>query len=61
VLDRVLQLVPPRLLRGIERIVVLPTRGTARPGGYLSSCFNLQERAAARERRARVMMRHHAA
>ena len=35
-LDRVLQLVPPRLLRGIERIFLVPTRGTARPGGYLN-------------------------
>jgi hypothetical protein len=35
-LDRVLQLVPRRLLRGIDRIVVLPTRGTGRPGGYVN-------------------------
>ncbi len=34
-LDQVLQLVPRRLLRGIDRILVLPTRGTGRPGGYL--------------------------
>jgi hypothetical protein len=35
-LDRVLQVVPPSLLQGIERILVVPTRGTARPGGYLN-------------------------
>lgn len=40
-LDRVLQLVPSRLLRGVERIVVLPTRGTARPGGYLNGAISI--------------------
>jgi hypothetical protein len=40
-LDRVLQLVPPRLLRGVKRIVVLPTRGTARPGGYLNGIVSV--------------------
>lgn len=40
-LDRVLQLVPARLLRGIERILVLPTRGTARPGGYLTGIVSV--------------------
>src|SRR6266508_110988 len=40
-LDRVLQLVPLRLLSGIERILVLPTRGTARPGGYLNGIVSV--------------------
>ncbi len=40
-LDRALQLVPLRLLRGVERIVVLPTRGTARPGGYLNGIVSV--------------------
>jgi hypothetical protein len=40
-LDRVLQLTPLRLLWGVERIVVLPTRGTARPGGYLNGIVSL--------------------
>src|SRR6266540_2469927 len=40
-LDRVLQLVPLRILRGIDRVVVLPTRGTARPGGYLNGIVSI--------------------
>jgi hypothetical protein len=40
-LDRVLQLVPLGLLRRVERIVVLPTRGTARPGGYFDGILSL--------------------
>src|SRR6266496_1390680 len=40
-LDRVLQLVPRRLLQGIDRIVVLPTRGTGRPGGYLNGILSV--------------------
>jgi hypothetical protein len=40
-LDWVLQLVPRRLLRGIERIILVPTRGTARPGGYLNGIVSV--------------------
>ena len=32
-LDRVLQLLPEALLVPVERVVIMPTRGTARPGG----------------------------
>jgi hypothetical protein len=35
-LDRVLQRVPLHLLQSVERLVVLPTRGTGRPGGFLN-------------------------
>jgi hypothetical protein len=40
-LDRVLQLAPLRLLRGVDRMVILPTRGTARPGGYLNGIVSV--------------------
>jgi hypothetical protein len=40
-LDRVLQLVPRRFLHDVERIIVLPTRGTARPGGYLNGIVSV--------------------
>ena len=40
-MDRVLQLVPVEMLRGVERIVMLPSRGTARYGGYLNGIIRL--------------------
>jgi hypothetical protein len=40
-LDRVLQLVPVALLRGVGRIVMLQDRGTARFGGYRSRIVRL--------------------
>jgi hypothetical protein len=47
-MDRVLQLVPVELLRGIERIVMLPSRGTDRYGGYLNGIIRLSADAASR-------------
>lgn len=35
-LDRVLQVIPLRLLQGVDRILLLPARGVARYGGYLN-------------------------
>ena len=40
-MDRVLQLVPVEMLRGVERIVMLPSRGTARYGGYLNGIIRI--------------------
>lgn len=47
-MDRVLQLVPVEMLRGVERIVILPSRGTARYGGYLNGIICLGTDAATR-------------
>ena len=47
-MDRVLQLVPLELLRGVERIVMLPSRGTARYGSYLNGSIRLGVDAASR-------------
>src|SRR5258707_401752 len=40
-LDRVLQLIPKALLAPAERLVMLPSRGTARPGGSRSRIVRL--------------------
>src|SRR5688572_20242167 len=50
VLDRVLQLVPRMLLRSVERIVMVQTRGTARLGGALGGVLAIS----AEEARVRV-------
>lgn len=50
-MDRVLQLLPVDLLRGVERIVILPSRGTARYGGYLNGIIRLGVDAAWRRTR----------
>jgi hypothetical protein len=47
-IDRVLQLVEAGLLRGVERIVLLPSRGTARYGSYLDGVIRLGVDAASR-------------
>jgi hypothetical protein len=47
-MDRVLQLVPREMLRGVERIVMLPSRGTARYGSYLNGIIRLGVDAASR-------------
>jgi hypothetical protein len=53
-LDRVLQIVPPSLLKSVERIVTLRTRGTARLGGSLLGIVALSaEEARLRERDVR--------
>lgn len=48
-LDRVLQLVPPDLLKPVERVVIVPTRGIGREGGSRSRIV----RVSAQEARAR--------